>query len=1238
MDEKGQIRVGFSIPCLKEDRKDGEPSDRREVLKRRKEPAHRGGEIIYTPGQDTPEEGRARKEGVQEGGIKDPSTRTGQELVSDLLQSRGTPLLLAIKEDAEAEDCPRGGGACEPTPHQQSHGEAARPDPSGEGGSEEGGAQPYDKSSHRARGATGPTILRFPCLLRFVRALLGTQSPQLGWKGYHDLFHCPSQSVPDRFFYSCHGPFPVQMIMKDCGEPSAGERGGAYPLRGWRGLFVLLLLSLPLLLPAGEAAGQEPPPNLSYLTLHTDHLRITFPTGMEETARRSAERAEAAYALLAASFLPPPSGKIDILLTDHLDFSNGSAQATPSNRITIWIQPPIEGMDRSYFEDWLDSVILHEMAHIFHFELTGTPGEILRSVFGRVPRAWPYFPAHSLPDLFVEGVGVYLESLHTGTGRIDGTFFEATLRALWLEGEVERLDQGLGVTALWPGGNREYLYGALFLNHLAERYGEEALLSFLLDVGEAWIPYRLDPPARRAFGHSLGELWDAWAAEVVEEGRRIQNRIAATNRGAGPGNRGAGPEEVELLSRTGGMALFPAAGIGGGVAYLRTDNRSDPQLRLLTSEGDRSLARWNGGMAPVRWMYDGSLLLSQAEFVDGYRIYRDLYRVTLEGSVTRLTRGSRILHADPHPGGEGIVAVIAAGEVNRLVLLSNMGEEVRTLRDSEPGVLWSYPAWSPDGSQIAVARRRPGGWTAILLLNSEGALLHEVAEDLSLNSLPAWGPGGTTLLWGSDRSGIPNLYGVRLGEGGDPGESLQITDLVTAGIFPSVDPEGEWIYLSLLTGAGWEVARTPYRTDSWFTPLPLDPRFDPGRERRAEAAVVAGSAGEGRVEVATGSVGSELWEVRPYSAFGTVLPTYWLPIRKEGVSAGEDRILPQIWGARISGSDLVRRHRYALSLLAPLRAPRERTEWVGRYSWAGLGNPLLILDATQSWSLRGKTEVPGGPPGDTLYAVQRERYIGGSVEFSLRRVRQGASLSIGGGRVAQDRSFRTSSGEDSDRIALILPHRSLGELRLSGVWSNARGFPLSVSTEKGVSLSLNLRERQHLSLPDSFDGVSGADGGFREAVGVFRGYLPLTLGGFANHILALRVSGGVAKGPGAGAGHFALGGYSGLLPVRGFAQGVLFGEAGWSVSGEWRFPIRVLHRGFGPWPLYLDRLAGSLFVDFAGTGGGEGNRETRGSAGAEVVLSHTLIFDGLDRIRVGVALPTVEGDRASVYIRSGWSF
>jgi hypothetical protein len=65
-------------------------------------------------------------------------------------------------------------------------------------------------------------------------------------------------------------------------------------------------------------------------------------------------------------------------------------------------------------------------------------------------------------------------------------------------------------------------------------------------------------------------------------------------------------------------------------------------------------------------------------------------------------------------------------------------------------------------------------------------------------------------------------------------------------------------------------------------------------------------------------------------------------------------------------------------------------------------------------------------------------------------------------------------------------------------------------------------------------------------------------------------------------------------------------------------------------------VAGALFLDIAGVSGSSGG--SRASAGVEIVLSHALLFEGLDRVRGGIALPVLEGDGVSVYIRSGWAF
>ena len=107
-----------------------------------------------------------------------------------------------------------------------------------------------------------------------------------------------------------------------------------------------------------------------------------------------------------------------LLLTDHADIANGFATPVPYNQVTIFTRPPVDGGSISYFDDWLEMVITHELVHTFHLDMTGTLGKVVRTVFGRVPSAWPVFPSGAAPTWLLEGLATYYESELTGAGRV----------------------------------------------------------------------------------------------------------------------------------------------------------------------------------------------------------------------------------------------------------------------------------------------------------------------------------------------------------------------------------------------------------------------------------------------------------------------------------------------------------------------------------------------------------------------------------------------------------------------------------------------------------------------------------------------------------------------------------------------------------------------------------------------------------------------------------------------------
>ncbi|MFS8638090.1 MAG: hypothetical protein FWJ74_08380, partial [Gemmatimonadota bacterium] len=178
-----------------------------------------------------------------------------------------------------------------------------------------------------------------------------------------------------------------------------------------------LLAACVLLLATGSASWAQVPPDAEWRTLDTEHFRITFPRGLEALARHTAERAEIAYGRLASRLAPPPSGTIDILLTDFIDVSNGSATPFPSNRIVVYARPPVDEPRLAYFGDWIDLVVTHELAHVFHLDGANGLGRALRRVLGRYPWSWPVFPAIESPQWAIEGIATHMESALTGAGR-----------------------------------------------------------------------------------------------------------------------------------------------------------------------------------------------------------------------------------------------------------------------------------------------------------------------------------------------------------------------------------------------------------------------------------------------------------------------------------------------------------------------------------------------------------------------------------------------------------------------------------------------------------------------------------------------------------------------------------------------------------------------------------------------------------------------------------------------------
>lgn len=976
----------------------------------------------------------------------------------------------------------------------------------------------------------------------------------------------------------------------------------------------VLLAAMTLWLVAPASA--QVPSAASWSTLESTHFRVTYTRGLEPLARHAAAAAERARAALLDYVGRAPDGRIDIMLSDNIDVSSGTATPFPSNRIHIYARPPVEVAELNYVHDWIELVVAHELAHSFHLDATSGFGRALRTLFGRVPLSWPLFPAVGTPRWSIEGLAVVVESALTPLGRVHGTWHDMVARTAALEGGIEDIDRLNSESPLWPGGQRVYAYGALFYEYLESRYGGETVREIVRSTANATIPPALwfDRVSGRALGASFRSLHEAWRAAATAEAHARADTL-----------RAEGLTATRTLAARGGIAAHPRFSPDGRtLAYISHDRRSAPAVRVIDAmDGRERRSRRMSGDAAAAWLGDGSLLVPMLEFRDPEHIFYDLHR--LGANPSRLTRGARLRDVDVRRADDRVVAVRYQAGTNQLVLLGADGRGLRPVTPLDRDVHWSGPRWAPDGATIAAARWSTGGRYDVVLLDTLGTVLREVTRGVGINASPAWSPDGRFLLFASDRTGISNLYAYAL----EDGTLRQVTNVLTGAFTPDVAPDGRTIAFSVYHADGYHVELLPFDPARWREPqparLPQLPLPPPPRARQ-HADTLSG-------------------EPRPYRAWPTVRPYFWAPL---WVSDGAGDFI----GASSFGQDLVGRHRWNAGVA--LDPGDGRTTGGLGYAFHGLpavgpAKPVLSFAAARDWERLLVAATPGAP-----YVDEREDVV--SASAGLQRVdwRYFAGLGLAGESVRRRRLLHDAPGQ-----RLVDPEDQLLGVRATASFGSARTHAFSISAEDGVRLQLSARQRWDRNR-GSFTDTAGVqhplDASYRELSGWSAVYRALGRTAFANSVFALRGSALWRSGPGAsthGVGGSSGSGVPGLdfldagsqfLPVRGFDAGTRRGTGAWSATAELRLPLLQVADRPRPLPLFLHSLAGALFLDAGNAScpddlacGPRARGPALVAAGAELGLDVAL-FGVRTNLRGGAGVPLQGGDRPRAYLQLGPAF
>jgi len=562
-----------------------------------------------------------------------------------------------------------------------------------------------------------------------------------------------------------------------------------------------------------------PQNHLPWYTLESDHFLVHFQEGNSRSAQVASHIAEEVYPHITELYSLEPETKVNIVLTDRQDYSNGAAYFF-DNQIRIWVpalDTPLRGT-----RNWLRDVITHEFVHIVQLQASMKKSRRMPAIYFQwlsyedvrrpdVLYGYPKgilthpFASVSVPVWFAEGSAQYQRS---------GWYFDIwdshrdmVLRSAILNDTYLSLEQ-MGSFSSMNSLEREQIYnqGFAFVTYLVNRFGEEVLPDISDAFAETGV-FNADEALKTATGTSGNKLFEEW----IKNRKDFYGEAVASIE----------PRQSTAVEEEGLFNFYPRFSPDGDkMAYLsnkgRDESRTSLFVKSLNSTGS-SVTQLNLGSLPAPAPSYAACGFSADPAIDhihsvysfspdGNRIaftrrklnamgeeYNDLFIHNMQsGEEKRLTHSRRLSSPAWHPKQEQLIAVQQHKGTQNLVRLDIESGELTPVTDYRHGEQVFTPVWHPDGQTVYFAFSDDHG-REIKRLDAGNGKIENFLSDSDIDYRdPFIDQAGQYLYYASDRDGIFNIYRIFLDSRNETGEKL--TNVLGGAFMPSVNSDGRLLY------------------------------------------------------------------------------------------------------------------------------------------------------------------------------------------------------------------------------------------------------------------------------------------------------------------------------------------------------------------------------------------------------------------------------------------------------------
>lgn len=604
-------------------------------------------------------------------------------------------------------------------------------------------------------------------------------------------------------------------------------------------------------------------PRLNWNTIQSEHFYIHYAEGYERLAQKTANSAELAHNKIHKRINWQPDDKTHLVISDETDSANGFATPIHFNRSVLFMAPPDSANSLEDFNDWLETLIIHEYTHVLHLDKVSGGAESLRDIFGR---QFLFFPNLYQPNWFTEGLATYLETDNEkGIGRGQSSLYKMMMRSE-VENGIKPANQVNIPIRSWPMGTVAYLYGVHFYQFIEETYGQQAIDRLIENYSNNIIPFMINTNSEQLFNKNIDELWvefSVWLKNRYQP--EIDQQILA------------GLVEGEKITNS-GYNTGPVDLLNNEIYYVSSGAFEHTELIKINSEKIEVISDLHSG-AKIN-AHEKGVLVIQREFCDEYNLNSDIYIIeNITNEIKRLTTCARYRSASMSPDGKSIVAVKTDKGRSELHLLDATGLKIKSLWQGNNTDIVSQLNWSPTGENIiAAVFRTDHGWN-IEEFNIIDLQWKSITDDHFIDMYPSYSEQGNAILFSSDRTGRYQIYRYAK----DSKKLEQITRVANGAFESAQKNKHEPLYYVGYNENGRDIYQL--NKADVLTVMPLT--YVDGMEIDLASDVKTSQA-------------------EKYSAFSSLYPRWWLPY----ISLNEDR---NEYGITTSGNDALGIHNYFLN-------------------------------------------------------------------------------------------------------------------------------------------------------------------------------------------------------------------------------------------------------------------------------------------------------------------------------------